>query len=52
MKKIVIIDTDLTSDDIAALKIFAQSNKADIKAVTLVSEQPKAAFNCAETLSK
>lgn len=52
MKKPVIIDTDLTSDDIAALKILAQSNKADIKAVTLVSEQPKAAFSCAETLCK
>jgi len=52
MKKPVIIDTDLTPDDIAALKIIAQSNKAEIKAVTLVSEHPKAAFSCAESLCR
>lgn len=38
MKKTVIVDTDLTVDDIAALKILAQNDAIDIKAVTVSGE--------------
>lgn len=50
MKRPVIIDTDLTLDDAAAIALAAESEKIDIKAVTLVGENPQLLFNKAKTL--